>query len=139
MSSRLLNFSEATVIALHALRMISLRADCVCSGDIAKCVRVSHTHLSKVLRKLVSAGMLSVKKGPSGGFYLTKEQGKASFMDVYMLFEGALPSGECVFEKGPCGGDNCIFGGLLKKVNSEFVKYFTKTKISQKTKIGKKI
>lgn len=131
MSARILNLSEATVIALHALRMISESDSCLSSAQIAKIARVSQTHLSKVLRKLVLDGMLSVKKGPAGGFYLTKEQGNASFMRVFELFEGKCVSNNCVFEKGPCGGKECMFGELIKKVNNEFIKYFTKTKISK--------
>ena len=132
MSSRILNISEATVIALHALRLIAASDTCLNSADIASRARVSQAHLSKVLRKLVTAGMLSVKRGPAGGFYLTKEQAGASFMEVYELFDGKCIAHNCVFQAGPCGGKECIFGDFISRINGEFVKFFTKTKISNR-------
>lgn len=130
MGSRILNISEATVIALHALKLIAEGDGCISSADIASRANVSRAHLSKVLRKLVAAGMLSVKKGPAGGFFLTKEQAGASFMEVYELFDGKCIAHNCVFQAGPCGGKECIFGDFIRRINGEFVKFFTKTKIS---------
>ncbi len=130
MASRILNISEATVIALHALKLIAEGDGCISSADIASRANVSRAHLSKVLRKLVAAGMLSVKKGPAGGFFLTKEQADVSYMQIFELFDGKCLAHDCVFQSGPCGRGDCIFGDFVRKLNSDFIKYFTKTKIS---------
>ncbi len=131
MPSRLLNISEASLIALHAMRHIADAGEPVSCARIAEATRASRSHLSKVLRKLVVEGRLSVCRGPRGGFYLTPEQGRQTFMDVFEIFEGPCRASACAMSKGPCGRGDCIFGGLLSEINGRFERYFKSTRISK--------
>ena len=74
MPKRVLNISESSSIALHAARALVRAESPMTSAEIAEESGVSRHHLSKVLRKMVEAGIVSALKGPNGGFYFTEEQ-----------------------------------------------------------------
>lgn len=79
MPKRVLNISESSSIALHAARALARAESPMTSAEIAEESGVSRHHLSKVLRKMVEAGIVSALKGPNGGFYFTEDQKKNSF------------------------------------------------------------
>ncbi len=129
MNARLLNISESLSLALHSLRIISASDGTVNALEISKKTGMSINHLSKVLRKLAVGGILNVSKGPGGGFYLSQEQREKSLMDVYLLFEQMPIDKACIYENPLCDKKKCVFGGLLCRVNDEFIKHFNDTKI----------
>ncbi len=130
MDSRLLNISESLSLALHSLRIIAGVERTVNALEISKKTGMSVNHLSKVLRKLAVGGILNVSKGPGGGFYLTDEQKNKSLMEVYLIFEKMPVDKACIYENPLCDKKKCVFGGLLCKVNDEFIKHFENTKIN---------
>ena len=134
MCHRILNISESTSLALHAARTVVRSATPLSAEAIAIEMDISRHHLSKVLRKMVEADVISVHKGPNGGFFFTEEQKKRPLMDVYTASGNHFSEcAECMFEKSRCEKKDCLFGNLLKKVNAEFFSYFSKTKISDLT------
>ncbi len=116
-------------MALHSLRIIASEDGTVNALEISKKTGMSVNHLSKVLRKLAIAGILNVSKGPGGGFYLLKEQRDKTLMDVYLLFEQMPIDKACIYEHPLCDKKKCVFGGLLCKINDEFINHFENTKI----------
>lgn len=130
MDSRLLNISESLSLALHSLKWISHTGGTLTATEISERTGMSVNHLSKVLRKLVKGEVLSVSKGPGGGFYITKEQGKKKLIDVFLLFENLPKNKACIYENPQCDKKKCVFGGLLCKINDDFLNYFKQTSIS---------
>lgn len=125
----IVNLSEATAIGLHAMTFIVKQEKPVSATHIAEALGVSAHHLSKVLRHLVVADLLSSQKGPSGGFYLTEEQAETSFMQILEATDGKPKMAECLFGRKPCEKGKCILGSLLCQLNTEFIQYFKNTKI----------
>ncbi|MCE5252344.1 Rrf2 family transcriptional regulator [bacterium] len=129
--SRVLNISDAAILAFHALvycaghtdRTVSLR-------EIATEYRVSEAHLSKVMQRLVKAGFVKSTRGPGGGFMLDNDPGAISMLEIYELFEGPLSTSSCLFETPVCSFDTCVFGALLDELNTTVRKYLTTTKLS---------
>jgi len=127
----IIKLSEATAIALHAMIYIAKKSpNSSRVSEIATEFSISENHLSKVLQRLVKAGYLISTKGPKGGFVITEEKNNTTFMDVYKVIEGDMPFTTCLFNKSACKPKPCIMGGLISKINNEFVDYFTNTKIS---------
>ena len=53
-----------------------------------------------------------------------------SILRIYELIEGPLRHTECLLKVKVCKGDNCILGGLVKKIDDEFENYMSRTKVS---------
>lgn len=125
----ILNLTEGTAIALHSMVFLVNKETPVSAACIAETLGVSKHHLSKVLRTLAVAGLVSSSKGPQGGFFLSKSQRKTSFMQVLEAVEGKVVPAGCLFARKPCSDGKCILGSLLCRLNSEFTDYFNNTKI----------
>ncbi len=125
----LINISEAAAIGLHAAVLLVNEESAVSAGYMAERLGVSKHHLSKVLRDLVVAGLVTSVKGPKGGFCLTAKQQNTSFMQVLEAIDGKVKPANCLFNRKPCLKGKCILGNLLCRLNSEFLDYFTNTQI----------
>ncbi len=125
----LMNVSEATAIGLHAMTLMVNEDAPVSAFYIAEKLGVSKHHLSKVLRDLVMAELLSSIKGPSGRFFLTESQQETTFMQIFEAIEGKVEMYDCIFGRQPCSKRTCILGSLLCNLNTEFSTYFNNTKI----------
>lgn len=127
----MINFSQSTAIALHAMIYTANRSDEVVSlSAISKAFNVSDNHLSKVLQRLIKAGFLTSSKGPKGGFKIIAEKMDTTFMEVYETIEGRHIEKQCLFTPGNTGCTSCIMCGLIPKLNKEFVDYMNSNKIT---------
>jgi Rrf2 family nitric oxide-sensitive transcriptional repressor len=92
--------------AQYALRSLVCVAEAkgepVRSVDIAEVANVPLPYLSKVLRLLVEAGLLSSQRGHGGGFRLTRDPLEIRFLDVMRAVGVDPTSGPCMF-----GWDEC--------------------------------
>lgn len=127
----MINFSEATAIALHSMIYIATRNDRVVSlTEIANTFSISSNHLSKILQRLVKAGYLESSKGPNGGFKIIADKMDTNFMEIFETIEGKYIEKSCLFTAKTEGCTNCIMGGLIPKINKELVDYMTSHKIT---------
>lgn len=126
-----LKISDAASIALHAMTYITFHRDeTVCTKEIANNFGVSANHLSKVLQRLVKAGLLRSVKGPSGGFELTRKCEDISFLEIYEAIDGKLSTGCCLFGKDLCQCETCIMGDFLNKTNKSVREFFGNKRLS---------
>jgi len=126
-----LRVSDAAAIGLHAAVLLAANRDRLLSNaDIAAALGVSEAHLSKVLQRLTRAGLTESTRGPGGGFRLAGRNGATSLLAVYEAIEGPLKPNNCLLSTSICGGRNCIFGRLLKDLDSQVRRYLGKTKLS---------
>ncbi|MBN94519.1 MAG: Rrf2 family transcriptional regulator [Deltaproteobacteria bacterium] len=72
--------------------------------EIAKAMAVPQPFLSKVMRSLVSAGLVSSQVGPGGGYRLAREATAISFRDLVEAVDGPMTIVPC--QDG--GGDDCV-------------------------------
>lgn len=73
---------------------------------IAKATNVPAAFLSKVLRRLVAAGLLRSEKGHHGGFELARPRQAIRFLDVLEAVDVDLTSDECAFGFGRCNASS---------------------------------
>ena len=89
----------------YALRTAAILAGCderIAGKALAAHTGIPVAYQSKVLRRLVEAGILSAQKGHYGGFALARPPETITLAAVLAAAE-ALPSGgACVFDWGPC-------------------------------------
>lgn len=78
---------EQAVYAILLLNMLPDKA--VLPGEaISQQVSASPTYFQKLLRKLVSAGLITSVPGVKGGFKLTKRPEDLCVYDIYLAIEG---------------------------------------------------
>ncbi len=126
-----LKLSEGFALALHACAIVASRkGERVEAWKIAEELGSSYDHLSKVLQRLVKAGILNSVKGPGGGFTMEASPEKLSFKEVYEIMEGNLEFDTCLFAKRNCCLKRCVLGDLVSRINAQLTDYLTDTKVS---------
>lgn len=122
--AKLVHFSEAASLALHAMVLIAKSENHVNVNSIAEEMGASRNHLAKVLQQLVKHGFLKSVRGPSGGFILSKPANQISILDLYEAIEGRIDVPECPLDRKICPFNKCLMNGLVTNVTLQFKKYF---------------
>lgn len=116
-------------MGLHAICRLARGGGRATARELAEGLGSSSHHMSKVMRKLAVGGIVSVAKGPNGGFYFEDSQLDKSLMDALEAIDGSFSCGGCIFKSGICDRKDCIFADVLKDANAAFSAYLRKTKI----------
>ena len=129
-----LRVSDAASIGLHAMVLLAASPERLLSNrEIATQLKVSEAHLSKVLQRLSRAGFVRATRGPRGGFAVRPGAERSTLLSIYEQIEGPLKADNCLLSTRICGGRKCIFADLLKRVNGEVRRYFSKTRLTDLT------
>ena len=64
-------------------------------AEVAKQLGESPTYLSKVLRHMAKAGLLSSQRGKSGGFTLEMKPAEITLLDIVEATQGTIPGNYC--------------------------------------------
>lgn len=75
--------SSTTEYALRAVvYLASIKSEAASSERIAEATKVPPGYISKVMRDLVVAGLVSSQRGPNGGFALVRDPARISILEV---------------------------------------------------------
>ena len=96
--------------AEYALRAMALLArapaDAVLVGpDLAQRARIPSPYLSKVMRRLVVAGLVVARRGRGGGFSLARAPGTIRLSEVLEAMDVQVSARKCVFGWSACRDD----------------------------------
>lgn len=118
----LFQFSEAVSLALHGLKIMARNPDSIYTAkDLARNLKASEAHLTKVFRRLVKNGLVTSHRGPHGGFMLRKKPDEITLLEIFTAIEGDICRlDECPLIKNDCPFGDCIFSGLLCRFQHEF-------------------
>lgn len=96
--------SQTAEYALRAMTRLAQAKDepALRAADLAADTHVPVHYLSKVLRRLVAAGLLESQKGHGGGFTLKRAAEQIRFADVLDAMGEAPVEGHCAFGWGNC-------------------------------------
>lgn len=130
MSGSVIKISEAASIAFHAMLELVKNQDKLLSvKEIAARFDVSANHLSKIMQRLNKAGYIDSIKGFNGGFRLSVDPEKVTFLEIYELFDGKIQCKNCLLAHKKCDSD-CIFGDLIGSVNNQVKEKFATTTLA---------
>ncbi len=92
-----MKYSHATNYALHTmLYFVALPlGKTIGVQQLAEFQELSPTYLSKILTKLVKAGMIESTPGINGGYKLTRNKADLSFLEVIHAIEGTASLFHC--------------------------------------------
>ena len=89
-----MKYSKATNYALHTMVFLTLapKGKAIGVEPLAKMQDLSATYLSKILTKLVKAGLIESTPGAKGGYTILKKKEDISFLehDSFMPHDGCL-------------------------------------------------
>ncbi|WP_042351316.1 RrF2 family transcriptional regulator [Bacillus massiliigorillae] len=91
-----MKYSKATNYALHTMVYLTLtpKGKSVGVEQLAKVQKLSPTYLSKILTKLVKAGLIQSNPGVNGGYSIAKPDA-ISFLDIIQAIEGQTTLFSC--------------------------------------------
>lgn len=113
-------------LAAQESNLKSLRAK-----DLAEKLDVPVFYISKVLRRMVEAGLLRGVKGHGGGFTLAQPARKIRFIDIFEAIEGSIEARRCVFGWSLCSSASpCVLHHRWSELNDAFQKWARKTTLS---------
>jgi len=112
-----MKFTKATNYALHTmLALIEASSDkSIGVQQLAESQRVSPTYLSKILTRLVKAGMIESVSGASGGYRLSRKKNDITFLDIIQAIEGSASLFECDFVHG----EECLIQAVMKEAEEK--------------------
>ncbi len=92
-----MKYSQATNYALHTmLYMVALPLGTTIGvQQLAELQELSPTYLSKILTKLVKAGIIESTPGINGGYRLRRNKADLSFLEVIHAIEGTASLFHC--------------------------------------------
>src|SRR5215217_7356192 len=101
-----MKLTRASSYALHAVTFMAAQKHDrpVASHNIAHARGIPERFLLKVLKPLVSAGVLHSVKGPGGGYLLARPGSEVSLLDVVEAVEGPVRGLAPLVNGGRAGG-----------------------------------
>ncbi len=102
--------SQTAEYALRAMAWLATASgdEPVRAADLSRATGIPTHYLSKVLRRLVLAGLLESQKGQGGGFSLASAPGEIAFIDILSAVDAYPTEGRCAFGWGECeASDPC--------------------------------
>jgi len=123
--------SEAATLALHAAGILAGHKGSVSAHTMAEALGASEATLSKVMQRMVKAGLVTSKRGPHGGFELARPSKSVTLLEVYESVEGVIEVKHCLLGAPVCGKKRCPLGGLFEKVTREVTEKLSKTTLRE--------
>lgn len=130
-----MKYSQATDYALHAMLYLVTAAHDKPVGVqlLAEKLGVSQTYLSKMMTKLVKAGLIQSAPGANGGYRLRRKQEDISFLDIIHAIEGTASLFECSLNHG----SECLIQQVVIDAERQMEQYLENKKIADLSKLIK--
>ncbi len=133
--SSFIRMSEAASLAFHTATYLAQNHDRVVSThEMARTLGASENHLSKVLQRLVHAGIVRSTRGPSGGFQAAADWRKTRLIQVYEAIEGPIAPARCLLGAAVCKGSRCPLGLAIHKTDESVRKCLSGTTLAEMAK-----
>jgi FeS assembly SUF system regulator len=88
------------------------------AADVASRVRLAPPTVSKILKLLARAGLVTSVRGVQGGYVLARPPGQITAADIIDALEGPVALTECSIEHNQCELESvCNVGGAWQRVN----------------------
>ncbi|MGP4038526.1 Rrf2 family transcriptional regulator [Gracilibacillus sp. D59] len=110
-----MKYSRATNYALHTMAYLTLtpKGKSVGVDQLAKIQNLSPTYLSKILTKLVKAGLIESTPGVKGGYSIVRHSREISFLDVIHAIEGETTLFSCSLEHEDNKNGECLIENVM--------------------------
>lgn len=122
-------FSNTVKYAIKAVLFLAANSEGdkkIMIKDIAEPINVPEAYIAKILQDLSRQNIVSSKRGPKGGFYLSEDNLNANVLDIIEAVDGEERTNACLLSLSECNANNpCSLHNLV---------YGEKTSMMQKLK-----
>ncbi len=115
----MLRISKLTDYGTVLLAHLAEHGDTVCSAaGVASATGIAPPTVSKLLKSLARAGLVTSTRGANGGYQLARSPGEISAADVIDALEGPVSITECSASDGLCEHEDvCSVGNAWQRIN----------------------
>lgn len=119
--------------AEYALRAMAVLAGAppderITSAQLAEDANIPVHYVSKVMRRLVQAGLVDAQRGHHGGFQLARPPAAIAFIDVLEAVDYTAEVQHCAFGLGRCDPKNpCALHDAYTVLNDNFCEWARST------------
>ncbi len=121
-----MRFTQTAEYALRALTHMAITESDAPhrAADLSEATGIPIHYLSKIMRRLVSAGLLDSQKGHGGGFTFARPLSKIRFADVLEAVDYETEPSSCVFGWGECSPRNpCPLHPFWSELKDDFAEW----------------
>ncbi len=98
--------------------------------EISEYINASEHTVGKILQTLVKQNIINSIKGPSGGFYISKEQQKQPIINIIEAIDGKQIFKSCGLGLSKCSSSHpCPIHGIYKESRDIIEKLFRQKKV----------
>lgn len=123
-----MKYSKATNYALHTMFFLVAASSDKPIGvqQLAERQDVSPTYLSKILTKLVKAGLIQSASGANGGYLLKQKKDEISFLDIIHAIEGTASLFDCTLNHS----SECLIQQVMVEAEKQMEDFLRNKKIA---------
>ncbi len=122
--------SQTAEYALRAMGQIAVSEDdaFLRAKDLATRTEIPPHYLSKIMRRLVAAELVTSVKGHGGGFRIDLRLSRIRFVDIFDAVGFDLDASHCAFGKEKCNVKNqCLLHPVFAELNASFREWAKRT------------
>lgn len=126
--------SQTAEYALRAMAWLATMPpdEPVRAADLSLSTGIPTHYLSKVLRRLVLAGLLVSQKGQGGGFTLSRPAAEIRFLDILAAVDAYPTQGRCAFGWGSCDEQHpCPLHNSWSRLNDQIRDWASGTNLAE--------
>ena len=131
-------FSNSSKYAIKAVLFLAVNSNednRIMVREMAEPINVPQAYLAKLLQELSREGIISSKKGPKGGFFLSKENELKTLMNVVDVIDGDDKFNSCLLSLEKCNADKpCPLHELATPSRSKFIQSLNQNSIKDFSK-----
>lgn len=121
---------KTAIKAVVFLSSKSSEGDKLSIKEVSSHIDASEHSVGKILQQLVRQGIIKSAKGPTGGFYMEKEQLQQPLIDIVLAIEGKSVFKECGLGLSKCSASHpCPIHNDYKEARDLMEKLFKEKKI----------
>ncbi|MCO5725039.1 RrF2 family transcriptional regulator [Robiginitalea marina] len=124
--------AKYAIKAVIYLGLHSSESHKILTRDLYEKIQVSESYLAKILQELSRHNIISSAKGRNGGFYLTRDNGDHTLMDIVRVLDGGQYVDSCVLGISQCNAEHpCALHDKVGKGKTEFNRVLEETRVSE--------
>lgn len=131
-----MRISEGVNLAIHGMAFLASRPDAPqAAAEMAERMGVSRHHLGKVLQRLARVRLVSSRRGPRGGFVLSRPPKEIRLIEIVEAIDGQLDRGGCLLGTPICEAGHCALAELTGELTARVRAFFAKTTLADLPRI----
>lgn len=111
--------------------------------DISRRQRISQRYLEQIFNKLLKAGLLKSRRGPRGGYVLTRDPSEISVGEIIAAAQGPIVPVKCLDRTAECPpdceiSDNCVTVHVWRKTQELLTDYYNSVTVGDLCAMARK-